>query len=937
MGSENCIDKKHFVLVHGACHGAWCWYKLKPRLESAGHKVTVLDLAASGANMKKIEDVDTFSQYTEPLLFLLDTIPSNEKVVLVGHSFGGLNIALAMEKFPEKVAVGVFLTAFAPDVEHHPSYVLEKYSERTPLAAWLDTEFAPSGNKTTMFFGPNFLSDKLYQLSPIEDLKLAKTLARPASLFIEDLSKQKNFSKEGYGSVPRAYIVCTEDLTIPLEYQLWMIQNAGFNDVLEIKGSVRSYGYALQATRTIRFPPADRNCIDKKHYVLVHGACHGAWSWYKLKPRLESAGHKVTSLDLAASGINMKKIDDVHTFSQYSDPLLRLMATIPKNEKVVLVGHSLGGLNIALAMDKFPKKVTVGVFLAAFAPDTEHQPSYVLEKYNERTPSSAWLDTEFAPSGNKTSMFFGPNFLSNKLYQLSPIEDLELAKTLVRPSSLFVEDLSTQKNFSKEGYGSVPRRKHYVLVHGACHGAWCWYKLKPRLESEGHKVTVLNHAASGINMKKIEDVDTFSEYTEPLLQLLDTIPSNEKVVLVGHSLGGMSIAIAMEKFPEKVAVGVFLAAFAPDVEHRPSYVLEKYNERTPSEEWLDTEFCQCGNKTLIFFGPKFLSYKLYQLCPIEVAVGVFLAAFAPDTEHQPSYVLEKYIERIPPSEWFDTEFAPSGNKTSILLGPEILAKKLYQLSPIEHYVLVHGACHGAWCWYKLKPRLESEGHKVTVLNHAASGINMKKIEDVGTFSEYTEPLLQLLDTIPSNEKVVLVGHSLGGMSIAIAMEKFQEKVAVGVFLAAFAPDVEHRPSYVLEKYNERTPSEEWLDTEFCQCGNKTLMFFGPKFLSYKLYQLCPGPLRCDLELAMTLARPSSFFIEHLSKEKNFSKQRYGSVPRVYTVCPEDLGIPLNYQHWMIQNAGFNDVVEINGADHKPMVCKPQELCDSLQQIAAKYQ
>lgn len=88
---------------------------------------------------------------------------------------------------------------------------------------------------------------------------------------------------------------------------------------------------------------------------------------------------------------------------------------------------------------------------------------------------------------------------------------------------------------------------------------------------------------------------------------------------------------------------------------------------------------------------------------------------------------------------------------------------------------------------------------------------------------------------------------------------------------------------------------------------------------------------------MTLARPSSYFIEDLSKEKNFSKQRYGSVPRVYIVCPEDLGIPLNYQHWMIQNAGFNDVVEINGADHKPMVCKPQELCDSLQQIAAKYQ
>ncbi|RZC23675.1 Salicylic acid-binding protein 2 isoform A [Glycine soja] len=173
-----------------------------------------LDLAASGINMKKIEDVDTFSQYSEPLLHLMATIPKNEKV-----------------------AVGVFLAVFAPDTDHQPSYVLEKYNERTSSSAWLDTEFAPSGNKTSMFFGPNFLSNNLYQLSPIEDLELAKTLVRPSSLVVEDLSKQKNFSKEGYGSVPRAYIVCTKDIAIPLEYQLLMIKNTGFNDVLKIKGA----------------------------------------------------------------------------------------------------------------------------------------------------------------------------------------------------------------------------------------------------------------------------------------------------------------------------------------------------------------------------------------------------------------------------------------------------------------------------------------------------------------------------------------------------------------------------------------------------------------------------------------------------------------------------------------------------------------------------
>nr|KYP42542.1 Polyneuridine-aldehyde esterase [Cajanus cajan] len=252
---------------------------------------------------------------------------------------------------------------------------------------------------------------------------------------------------------------------------------------------------------------------------------------------------------------------------------------------------------------------------------------------------------------------------------------------------------------------------------------------------------------------------------------------------------------------------------------------------------------------------------------------------------------------------------------------------------MKHYVLVHGACHGAWSWYKLKPLIESAGHKVTVLDLAASGINTKKIEDVDTFSAYTEPLLQLLATLPSNEKAVLVGHSLGGLNIALAMDKFPQKIAVGVFLTAFAPDTQHRPSYVLEQYNERTPSAEWLDTEFSPTGNKTLMFFGPKFLSNKLYQLSSVE---DFELAKSLARPSSLFMEDLSKQKKFSKEGYGSVPRVFIVCSEDIGIPLNFQLWMVQNMGFNDVVEIKGADHMAMLCKPRELFDSLHQIATKY-
>ncbi|KZV48827.1 salicylic acid-binding protein 2 [Dorcoceras hygrometricum] len=164
-----------------------------------------------------------------------------------------------------------------------------------------------------------------------------------------------------------------------------------------------------------------------------------------------------------------------------------------------------------------------------------------------------------------------------------------------------------------------PRQKlHIVLVHGACHGAWCWYKLKPLLEAAGHHVTALDLSASGINPKSLNDTRTLVDYTTPLFEVMDSIPCDQKVVLVGHSLGGLNIAVAMDKYPQKIAAAVFLAAFMPDATHEPSYVLDQYCKRTPTEEWLDVEFSSIGTPedplTAMLFGPQFVSRKLYQLC-----------------------------------------------------------------------------------------------------------------------------------------------------------------------------------------------------------------------------------------------------------------------------------------------------------------------------------
>ncbi|XP_071702504.1 salicylic acid-binding protein 2-like isoform X2 [Rutidosis leptorrhynchoides] len=187
-------EQTHFVLVHGACHGAWSWFKLKPLLEAAGHRVTAFDLAASGTDTKVIQQVTTISEYTKPLLDLMATISPGEKVVLVGHSLGGINIALAMDMFPEKVSVGVFLSAFMPDSVNRPSYVLN------------------------------------------QDRELGKILIRPGSLFLKSLSEARPFTKEGYGSVKRVFVVCNEDAAIKKEFQEWMINNNPVDEVKHLKG-----------------------------------------------------------------------------------------------------------------------------------------------------------------------------------------------------------------------------------------------------------------------------------------------------------------------------------------------------------------------------------------------------------------------------------------------------------------------------------------------------------------------------------------------------------------------------------------------------------------------------------------------------------------------------------------------------------------------------
>ena len=125
-------DVKHFVLVHGACHGSWCWYKLVTLLKQAGHRVTALDLGACGINPKQLNEIISIWDYVQPLMDFIASLPQGETVILVGHSYSGLCISLAMESFPEKISLAVFVTAYMPNFKSPPATVMQEVKSSCP-------------------------------------------------------------------------------------------------------------------------------------------------------------------------------------------------------------------------------------------------------------------------------------------------------------------------------------------------------------------------------------------------------------------------------------------------------------------------------------------------------------------------------------------------------------------------------------------------------------------------------------------------------------------------------------------------------------------------------------------------------------------------------------------------------------------------------------
>jgi pimeloyl-ACP methyl ester carboxylesterase len=218
----------NFLLIHGAWHGAWCWHKVIPELEALGHVARAVDLPGHGVDGTPTSEV-TLDGYAERVGSALAAFDG--PVTLVGHSMGGVVITEAAERYPERVARLVYLTAIALRDGEAMTDNPVKASPREFMAGFIPTE---DGSATR--FNPDLMRAAFYADCSEADIALARLCLVPQSTAV--MRTPIRATPARWGSVPRSYITCSEDRALTLDGQREMLDRVGgFDKVVEMQCS----------------------------------------------------------------------------------------------------------------------------------------------------------------------------------------------------------------------------------------------------------------------------------------------------------------------------------------------------------------------------------------------------------------------------------------------------------------------------------------------------------------------------------------------------------------------------------------------------------------------------------------------------------------------------------------------------------------------------
>ena len=246
---------------------------------------------------------------------------------------------------------------------------------------------------------------------------------------------------------------------------------------------------------------------------------------------------------------------------------------------------------------------------------------------------------------------------------------------------------------------------------------------------------------------------------------------------------------------------------------------------------------------------------------------------------------------------------------------------------MANYVLVHGSAHGSWCWQRIVTLLEGKGHTVVAVDLPGNGHDDTPLADV-TLETYAEYLCGVLDSLDT--PAVLVGHSLGGLSISRAAELRPDRVAVLVYLTAllledgetFMPTASSEPDEVRRALETRT---SWNIAD-----DLTHITYKPELAQHRFYNDCAPE---DVAWAKSMIVPQP--VGPLVSPMRITDANYGRVPRVYIECALDNAVTPELARRMYTALPCAEVITMQ-TGHSPFLSAPDELARMLEGLIEKF-
>jgi pimeloyl-ACP methyl ester carboxylesterase len=230
---------------------------------------------------------------------------------------------------------------------------------------------------------------------------------------------------------------------------------------------------------------------------------------------------------------------------------------------------------------------------------------------------------------------------------------------------------------------------------------------------------------------------------------------------------------------------------------------------------------------------------------------------------------------------------------------------------LSTFVLVHGAFHGAWCWDLVRPDLEAAGHAVIAIDLPCDDPSAGNVRYAEVVSE----------DLGSAGDVILVGHSLGGLTIPLVAAS--RTVRQLVFLNAFIPipGQPFRAQFGEEGICPPSPEETWPVT-----GHDGLMRWPAERVIPALYA------DCEPELARWAAarlRPQS----GTPHSEVCQMPSWPEVSSSYILSTEDGAVGPAWSRRAARDRLGTTALELPGG-HMSMVGHPKELVRELLKVAS---